>query len=163
MCKLRRLTHKLSKAQTFLCKVCEWVARVYTSIKSTKITIHSYNSNFGTKQHMVVDNASSFKARWRNIVRICCPWKMVQPSWKFCQFKTLFCYIMIKMTLGANMWVWAQKQPHLAWILFSFFKQLAGLIEEHLDFGPTRDRPVFKSAYLHMPLPKIATLVEPYA
>ena len=45
--------------------------------------------------------------------------------------------------------------------LFSFFKQLAGLIEEHLDLGPTTDRQVLKSTYLHMSLPKIPTLVEP--
>ena len=40
--------------------------------------------------------------------------------------------------------------------LFSFFKQLAGLIEleEHLDLGPTTDRQVLKSAYLHNSLPK---------
>ena len=44
--------------------------------------------------------------------------------------------------------------------LFSFFKQLAGLIEEHLDLGPTRDRQVLKSSYLHMSLPKIPTLVK---
>ena len=45
--------------------------------------------------------------------------------------------------------------------LFSFFKQLAGLIEEHLDLGPTTDRQFLKSTYLHMSLPKIPTLVEP--
>ena len=42
---------------------------------------------------------------------------------------------------------------------FSFFKKLAGLIEEHL--GPTTDRQVLKRTYLHMSLPKIPTLVEP--
>ena len=31
------------KAQRALCKVCEWFTRVYTPIKSTKRTIHSYN------------------------------------------------------------------------------------------------------------------------
>ena len=45
--------------------------------------------------------------------------------------------------------------------LFSFFEQLAGLIEEHLDLGPTTDRQVLKSTYFHMSLPKIPTLVEP--
>ena len=45
--------------------------------------------------------------------------------------------------------------------LFSFVKQLAGLIEEHLDLGPTRDRQVLKSTYLHQSLPKIPTLVRP--
>ena len=45
--------------------------------------------------------------------------------------------------------------------LFSFFKQLAELIEEHLDLGPTTERQVLKSTYLHMSLPKISTLVEP--
>ena len=45
--------------------------------------------------------------------------------------------------------------------LFSFFKQLAGLIEEHLDLGPTTDRQFLKSTYLHKSLPKIPTLVEP--
>ena len=44
---------------------------------------------------------------------------------------------------------------------FSFFKQLAGLIEKHLDLGPTTDQQVLKSTYLHMSLPKIPTLVEP--
>ena len=42
--------------------------------------------------------------------------------------------------------------------LFSFFKQLsgllrAGLIEEHLDLSPTTDRHVLKSTYLHLSLP----------
>ena len=36
--------------------------------------------------------------------------------------------------------------------VFSFFKPLAGLIEEHLDLGPTMDRQVLKSTYLHMSL-----------
>ena len=45
--------------------------------------------------------------------------------------------------------------------LFSFFKQHAGLIKEHLDLGPTADRQVLKSTYLHMFLTKIPTLVEP--
>ena len=45
--------------------------------------------------------------------------------------------------------------------LFFFFKQLAGLIEEHLDVGSTTDRQVLKSTYLHMSLPKISKLVEP--
>ena len=40
---------------------------------------------------------------------------------------------------------------------FSFFKQLTGLIEEHLDLGPTTDRQVLKSTNLHMSLPKIPT------
>ena len=34
-----------------------------------------------------------------------------------------------------------------------FFKQLAGLIEEHLDLGPTTDRQVLRITYLHMSLP----------
>ena len=38
--------------------------------------------------------------------------------------------------------------------LFSFFKQLTGLIEEHLDLGPTTERQVLKSTYHHMSLPK---------
>ena len=42
--------------------------------------------------------------------------------------------------------------------LFSFVKKLAGLIEEHLkDVGPTTDRQVLKSTYLHKSLPKIPT------
>ena len=41
MCILRRLTHKLNKARKALCNVCEWVARVYILIKSTKIITHS--------------------------------------------------------------------------------------------------------------------------
>ena len=45
--------------------------------------------------------------------------------------------------------------------LFSFVKQLAGLIEEHLDLDPTMDRQVLKSTYLHKSLPKIPTLVGP--
>ena len=45
--------------------------------------------------------------------------------------------------------------------LFSFCQQFAGLIEEHLDLGPTTDRQVLKSTYLYMSLPKIPTLVEP--
>ena len=45
--------------------------------------------------------------------------------------------------------------------LFSFFKQLAGLIEEHLDLGPTTDRQGLKSTYLHIYLPRIPKLVEP--
>ena len=45
--------------------------------------------------------------------------------------------------------------------LFSFFKPLSGLIEEHLDLGPTTVRQVLNSTYLHMSLPKIPTLVEP--
>ena len=45
--------------------------------------------------------------------------------------------------------------------LFSFVKQLAGLIEEHLDLGPTMDRQVLKSNYLHKSLPQIPTLVGP--
>ena len=45
--------------------------------------------------------------------------------------------------------------------LFSFFKQLGGLIKEHLDVGPTMDLQVLKSTYLHMSLPKVPTLVEP--
>ena len=44
--------------------------------------------------------------------------------------------------------------------LFSFFKQLTGLIEENLDLGPTTNRQVLKSTYLHMSLPKIPTLEE---
>ena len=42
-----------------------------------------------------------------------------------------------------------------------FFKQLAGLTKEHLDLGPTTDRHILKSTYLHMPLPNIPTFVEP--
>ena len=38
---------------------------------------------------------------------------------------------------------------------------LLGFIEEHLDLGPTMDRQGLKSAYLHMSLPEIPTLVEP--
>ena len=45
--------------------------------------------------------------------------------------------------------------------LFPFVKQLAGLIEEHLDLGPTTNRQVLKSPYLHKSLPKITTLVGP--
>ena len=46
--------------------------------------------------------------------------------------------------------------------LFSFFfKQLSGLIEEHLDLGPTMYRQVLKSTYLHRSMPKIPTLVGP--
>ena len=45
--------------------------------------------------------------------------------------------------------------------LLSFFKQLAGLIEEHLDLGPSTDRQFLRSTYLHMSLPKSPTLVEP--
>ena len=45
--------------------------------------------------------------------------------------------------------------------LFSFFKQLAVLIKEHLDLAPTMDRQVLKSTYLHMFLSKIPTFVEP--
>ena len=41
--------------------------------------------------------------------------------------------------------------------LLSFFIQLAGLIDEHLDLGPTTDRQVLKSTYLHMSLPEIPT------
>ena len=52
------------------------------------------------------------------------------------------------------------KTTPFSWELFSFFKQLAGLFEEHLDLGPTTDRQVLKSTYLHMSLPKISTLVE---
>ena len=44
--------------------------------------------------------------------------------------------------------------------LFSFVKQLAGLIEEQLDLGPTYYGSTgFKSTYLHKSLPKIPTLV----
>ena len=39
--------------------------------------------------------------------------------------------------------------------LFSFVKKLAGLIDEHLDKGPTADRQVLKITYLHKSLPKI--------
>ena len=44
--------------------------------------------------------------------------------------------------------------------LFSIFKQLAWLIDKHLDLGPIMDRQVLKSTCLHMSLPKIPTLVE---
>ena len=47
------------------------------------------------------------------------------------------------------------------WNCFFFFKQLAGLNEEHLDLGPTTDRQVLKSTCFHMSLPKILTLVGP--
>ena len=45
--------------------------------------------------------------------------------------------------------------------LFPFVKKLAGLIEEHLDLGPTTNLQVLKSTYLHKFLPKITTLVGP--
>ena len=45
--------------------------------------------------------------------------------------------------------------------LISFVKQLDLLIEEHLDLGPTTDRQVLKSMYLHKTLPKLLTLVGP--
>ena len=45
--------------------------------------------------------------------------------------------------------------------LFSFVKQFAGLIEENLDLGPSTNRQVLKSTYLHKSLPKIPTLVKP--
>ena len=45
--------------------------------------------------------------------------------------------------------------------LFSFVKQLACLIGGHLDLGPTTDRQVLKSSYLHKSLPKISILVIP--
>ena len=45
--------------------------------------------------------------------------------------------------------------------LFSFVIQLAGLIEEHFDLGPTTDRQVLKSTNLPKSLPKIPTLVRP--
>ena len=45
--------------------------------------------------------------------------------------------------------------------LFNFVKQLAGLIEEHLDLGPTTDRQVSNSTYLHQSLSTIPTLVRP--
>ena len=45
--------------------------------------------------------------------------------------------------------------------LFSYFKQLAGLIEEHFDLGPTTNQQILKSTYLHVFLPIITTLVEP--
>ena len=45
--------------------------------------------------------------------------------------------------------------------LFPFVKQLAGLIEEHLDLCPTMDRQVLKRTYLHKSLPKIPTLGGP--
>ena len=47
--------------------------------------------------------------------------------------------------------------------LFSFVKQLFGLIEEHLiSKGPTAmDRQVLKNIYLHKSLPKTPTLVGP--
>ena len=46
--------------------------------------------------------------------------------------------------------------------LFSFVKQLAGLIEEHLDLGLTYQRSTgFKSTYLHKSMPKIPTLAGP--
>ena len=41
--------------------------------------------------------------------------------------------------------------------LFSFVKQFAGLIEDHLDLGSTVDRQVLKSTYLHKSVPKIPT------
>ena len=55
----------------------------------------------------------------------------------------------------------SSKTTPLSLELFSFFKQLAGLIEELLDLGPTTDRQILKSTYLRMSLPKIPTLVEP--
>ena len=45
--------------------------------------------------------------------------------------------------------------------LFSIVKQLAGLIEGHLNLGATTDLHVFKSTYLHKSLSKIPTLVRP--
>ena len=46
--------------------------------------------------------------------------------------------------------------------LKSYVKQLAGLIEEHLDLCPTAtDRQVLKSTYHHKSQPKIPTLVGP--
>ena len=45
---------------------------------------------------------------------------------------------------------------------FPFVKQLAGLIEEHLDLGPSTDRHVLKCTSLpHKSLPKVYTLVGP--
>ena len=44
----------------------------------------------------------------------------------------------------------------LFWIFLYFCQiQLAGLIEEHLDLGPSIDRHVFKCTYLHKSCLKI--------
>ena len=46
--------------------------------------------------------------------------------------------------------------------LYSYVKQLAGLIKGHLDLCPAAtDRQVLKSTYHHKPLSKIPTLVGP--
>ena len=55
----------------------------------------------------------------------------------------------------------SSKTTPFSFELFSFVKQLAWLIEEHLDLGPTTDRQVLKSTYLHKSMPKIPTLVGP--
>ena len=44
---------------------------------------------------------------------------------------------------------------------FPFVKQLAGLIEGHLDLGLNMDQQVLKRSYLHKSLPKVPTLVRP--
>ena len=55
------------------------------------------------------------------------------------------------------------KTTPLSLELFPFVKQLAGLIVEHLDLGPTMDRLVLyvKVTYLHKSLPKSPTLGGP--
>ena len=78
---------------------------------------------------------------------------------KVCQFKT---FALLNNAMGSGYVSMSPKtspfRPSLE--LFSFFKQLTELIEEHLDLGPTTDRQVLKSTYLHMSLPKIPTLEE---
>ena len=51
----------------------------------------------------------------------------------------------------------SSKTTHLVWKCFLFSNSLLGF----LDLGPTTDRQVLKSTYLHMSLPKIINYVEP--
>ena len=57
----------------------------------------------------------------------------------------------------------SSKQLHFVCNCFlcPFVKQLAGIIEENLDLGPTTDRQVLKSTFLYKSPPKFPTLVGP--
>ena len=57
MCKLRRITYKLSKA-----KGCEGFAGIHTSIKSTKVIIHSLQFQLCHRRLIFVDSTAHFRS-----------------------------------------------------------------------------------------------------
>ena len=74
---------------------------------------------------------------------------MGQPSSKLSQFKTLFCKIMLKWNYNNIGGEYASMS--LKTILYQ------GLIEDHLDLGPTKDVQVFQKHLPSQALPKIST------